>query len=162
MKITIIAAMDKNRVIGNQNQLPWHLPADLKHFKTLTLGKPVIMGRKTYESIGRPLPERRNIVLSQQKNLTLPQCEVYSSFTEALHQLSAEKEIMIIGGEAIFKQTLPIATDMYLTWIDHEFTGDTFFPEWHKDQWLEIFKENHLPDDKNAYIYSFIHLQKKH
>src|SRR3990167_10463688 len=107
MIISIIAAMDKNRTIGKNNQLPWHLPADLAHFKSITWGKPIIMGRKTHESIGKPLPGRRNIVISTKKDLTISGCEVFESLAAALQVLSTEAEVMIIGGASIFQQTLP-------------------------------------------------------
>lgn len=138
MKISLIAAMDQNRLIGNQNQLPWHLPADLKHFKTLTLNKPILMGRKTYDSIGKPLPNRRNIVLSSQKDITLAGCEVVDSIEAALHMVCNAPELMVIGGRTIYEQTLPIATHLYLTLIKAKFKGDTYFPEWRPHEWTLV------------------------
>lgn len=161
MIISLIAAMDRNRIIGNNNQLPWHLPADLKHFKAITLNKPILMGRKTYDSIGKPLPNRRNIIISHQKALSIPGCEVFSSLEAALQSVSASEEVMIIGGESLFRMSLPLAHRLYLTIIDHEFEGDTVFPEWDENEWIEELSETHQPDEKNKYSYSFIELERK-
>lgn len=147
--------MDKNRLIGNHNQLPWHLPADLAHFKSITLGKPVIMGRKTYDSIGKPLPGRRNIVISKQ-SLTIAGVEVVHSLEMAIQIAQHEKEIMIIGGATIFEQALPLVNKMYLTIIDHQFSGDAFFPIWRATAWREVAREHHAPDDKNKYPFDFV------
>ena len=127
-KISISVAIGKNRVIGCENQLPWHLPNDLKHFKQLTLNKPVIMGRKTYESLGKPLPNRRNVIITRNKNYQASGCEIFSSLQEAIDKIDAP-EIIIIGGESIYTQALPLATHLYLTFVDAEIQGDTFFPE---------------------------------
>lgn len=159
MMISIIVAIDENRLIGKNNQLPWHLPADLAHFKAVTMGKPIVMGRKTYESIGRPLPGRRNIVISRQ-NLKIPGVEIFSGIEEALQALKTEKEIMIIGGSTIFEQVLPIAHQLYLTIIHHQFEGDAYFPAWDKNQWKQTSIESHSPDEKNVYSYDFITLNK--
>ena len=118
MKLSLIAAVSSNRVIGNNNRLPWHLPADLKHFKNLTLGKPVIMGRKTFDSIGKPLPNRRNIVISRDKNLVIAGCEIFYSIDSALQAVSSEPEVMIIGGANLYAQTIARADQLYLTIID--------------------------------------------
>jgi len=158
MMISLIVAMDKNRTIGKQNQLPWHLPADLRHFKTITMGKPIVMGRKTYDSIGKPLPGRRNIVISRQKNLVLEGCDVFSSLEAAIDALRSEDEIMIIGGATIFTEALPLAQKMYLTLIDTEVDGDTFFPAWDEETWREIANEVHEADEKNSYRYKFVTL----
>lgn len=161
MNISLIVAMDRNRVIGNKNQLPWHLPADLKHFKELTMGKPIIMGRKTFESIGKPLPGRRNLIVSTQQDYQVNGCEVFSSLVSAIEAAQKDQhEIMIIGGATIFAQALPLASRLYLTIIDHEFTGDTFFPVWVKTEWQEIKREQHAPDEKNVYRYSFVDLKR--
>lgn len=157
MIISIIAAMDKNRVIGYHNQLPWHLSADLAHFKSITMSKAIIMGRKTFKSIGNPLPGRRNIVISKQK-LDIDDVEVFHSLESAIDALRSEKEIMIIGGAMIFQQALPLANKMYLTIIDHDFLGDAFFPAWQQKAWREISRESHVPNDKNKYPYSFVEL----
>ncbi|MEE3003438.1 MAG: dihydrofolate reductase, partial [Pseudomonadota bacterium] len=115
MKISIIAAMAKNKVIGKNNKLPWHLSEDLKNFKILTTGKPIVMGRKTYESIGKPLPQRRNIVLTRNTKLKIDGCEVMSSKDQLLKELQEEKEIMVIGGSEIYQMFLPEATTIHLT-----------------------------------------------
>jgi dihydrofolate reductase len=159
MRISIIAALDRNRVIGNNNMLPWHLPADLKHFKALTLHKPVIMGRKTFESIGRPLPQRRNIIISQQSHWFAPGCEVVSSLTAALRLTQDVEEVMIIGGAHIFAQALPIADRLYLTLIDHVFEGNIFFPRWEQTEWQEIERANHIAENQQDYSYAFVVLQ---
>ena len=152
--ISIIVAYSKNHVIGKNNQLPWHLPADLKHFKTITMGKPIVMGRKTYESIGKPLPGRRNIIISR-GGKNYEGCDVFSSVDDALYALSNEPEIMIIGGANLFSQTLSLAQRLYITEIDVVIDGDVFFPELHKEEWQIVSNEKHLPDEKNAYIYTF-------
>lgn len=126
--ISLIVAYDKNRVMGYKNAMPWHLPGDLKYFKEQTMGKPMIMGRKTFESIGRPLPGRRNIVISRNPNYDGEGIELASSLDEAIALAGDVPEIMIIGGEQIFKLSLPIADKLYITHIDYEFEGDTFFP----------------------------------
>jgi len=161
MILSLIAAMDKNRVIGQNNQLPWHLPADLKHFKRMTQGKPIVMGRKTFESIGHPLKGRVNVVLSHQLDFFEDGCQVFNSFEKALTALSGASEIMIIGGARLFEYTLPIADKMYLTCIDHTFEGDTFFPSWKDQEWKTVSQEPHHPDEENAYSYCFLELQRK-
>lgn len=128
--ISLIVAHDKNRVIGSENQMPWHLPGELKYFKETTMGKPMIMGRKTFESIGRPLPGRKNIIITRNKNYHHEGIEVVTSLEEALENAGTVDEIMIIGGAEIFKVALPIADRLYITHIEHEFSGDTFFPEY--------------------------------
>lgn len=157
-KLAIVVAMDKNRVIGKNNQLPWHLPADLKHFKDVTMGKPIIMGRKTYESIGKPLPGRRNIIISRQKNLTIPGCEIFYSMDSALTALKMSEEVMIIGGAMIFQAILPRVTHLYLTIIHHAFEGDVFFPKLVESEWQEVSREDHSPDEKNCFAYSFVEM----
>ncbi|OGT36712.1 MAG: dihydrofolate reductase [Gammaproteobacteria bacterium RIFCSPHIGHO2_12_FULL_38_14] len=158
MIISIIVAFDKNRLIGNHNTLPWHLPADLAYFKKMTMGKPVVMGRKTHESIGKPLPGRRNIVISSTK--TFYGCETFSSVEAALAALSSEKEIMVIGGKNIFEQFLPKAQRLYITKIDAEFSGDVYFPACDLSQWEQVTVEKHTPDEKNVYSYCFLIYEK--
>ncbi len=160
-QLSIIVAMANNRVIGNQNQLPWHLPADLKHFKALTLGKAVIMGRKTYESIGKPLPQRRNIIISRQTSFAVPDCEIVHSLQQALTLIKNEPEGMIIGGNQIFLAALPMTTRIYLTVIHHNFAGDVVFPELDMSEWQEISHEDHAANEKNLYSFSFITLERK-
>ena len=155
--ISIIAAMAKNRVIGFENQMPWHLPADLSHFKTLTTGKPIVMGRKTYESLGRPLPNRRNIVLSRQRDLSIAGVEVFADLPSVLTELNQETEIMIIGGAIVYQEALALAQHLYLTQIDLEVHGDAFFPRWEEAEWSLIKEQKCLPDPKNPYAYRFQH-----
>lgn len=160
MIISLIAAMDKNRVIGKDNRMPWHLPADLKYFKAITMNKSIIMGRKTFDSIGKSLPGRRNIVISRQENLIIPGCEVFPSLQEALYAVAHDKEVMIIGGESIFRGMLSSANRLYLTIINHEFEGDTVFPQWDKNEWTIQSTEAHQPDENNHYAYTFIELER--
>ena len=141
-KISIIVAMSKNRVIGVKNSLPWHISEDLKRFKRLTTGYPIIMGRKTFESIGKPLPERRNIVISRNQNLKLQDVEVVKSIEDALKICSSENLIYIIGGEQIYNLAMPYANNIHLTEVNKEVEGDAFFPEFDKKEWKEIAREN--------------------
>ena len=141
MKLALIAAMAEQRVIGLDNGMPWHLPADLKHFRNLTVGKPVIMGRKTIESIGKALPKRRNIVVTRRSDFGMDGCEVASSIEAAVELVSHEDEVMIIGGASIYEQTLARADILYLTYIHAQFQGDTHFPAFNETEWEEIVKE---------------------
>lgn len=134
MNLAIIAAVAKNRVIGHRGSLPWHLSADLRRFRALTLGKTVVMGRKTYQSIGRPLPQRRNIILTRDATLQAPGCEIITQWEMLLDTLG-EEECFVIGGEALYEKALPYADKLYLTRIDAEFPGDTFFPDVALEQW---------------------------
>jgi len=154
--ISIMVAMAKNRVIGKDNEMPWHLPADLKHFKEVTLGKPIIMGRKTYESIGRPLPGRKNIVMSHNTDYTLEGCDTVTSLEDALKLVSDVEEVMIIGGGYLYEQTISQADKLYLTFIDLDVDGDTKFPEYEKLNLKELKREKHLKDEKNPYDYEFV------
>ncbi len=163
--ISAIAAMSDNRVIGRENQLPWRLPADLQHFKALTTGHPVLMGRKTYESIGKPLPNRTNIILSRQPHFQVPGCIVVTSFDEALKKISSEhpekkEELFIIGGADIYRQLLPYTHRLYLTIVHHHFEGDAYFPEIDSSQWKEIEHIHHAANQENAFAYSFIVLTR--
>jgi dihydrofolate reductase len=158
----MIAAMANNRVIGQNNQMPWHLPADLQHFKQITLNKPVIMGRKTFESIGRPLPNRRNIIISRDKAYQAEDIEVVSSVEAALELTKSCDEIMVIGGGLIYEQFLPMCDKLYLTFIDLEVTGDTCFPDYEKvANWQILESQQNEPNEKNNYSYKFVTLQKK-
>ena len=154
--ISLIVAMANNRVIGKDKEMPWHLPADLAHFKAKTLGKPIVMGRKTYESIGRPLPGRLNIVMSRNKDYAIEGCTVVSSLEEALVLVKNVEEVMIIGGGYLYEEALPLADKLYLTFIDLEVHGDTLFPDYEKLPLTEITREKHLKDDKNPYNYEFV------
>ncbi|WP_299264252.1 type 3 dihydrofolate reductase [uncultured Psychrosphaera sp.] len=160
-KISLIAAMAKDRVIGKDNDMPWHLPADLQHFKKVTLGKPVIMGRRTFESIGRPLPGRKNIVITRNLDWSHDGVEVVSSPESALDLVSDVGEVMIIGGGNIYQQFLPQADTLYLTFIDLQVDGDTHFPDWLEvADWQQVSHEQHQPDEKNSLAYEFVTLNK--
>lgn len=160
MKIYIIAALASNNVIGANNQLPWHLPEDLRWFKALTINKTIIMGRKTYESINKPLPQRTNIVLSTNPKLTIPGVTVFPSLTKALHQLSATPEVFIIGGARLYQAAMELADQMFLTRIEQEFAGDTFFPEIDNTTWLEISKQPHESNGLKYYHQILINQKK--
>ena len=161
MIISLISAMDRNRLIGNNNQLPWHLPADFAHFKSVTMGKPVIMGRKTYESIGKPLPGRTNIVLSRSSATRFEGVECVSSFEQALALVPDAEEVMVIGGSTIYEMLLPRADRLYLTYVEAEFDGDAWFPEIDNNQWLELESVLRKADEKNRYDCRFVTLEKK-
>ena len=157
--IASIFAMSQNRVIGKDNQLPWHLPADLKYFKSLTVGHPIIMGRKTFESIGRPLPQRTSIVITRQLDYAPPGCIVVHTLAEALAAgQQIHETVFIIGGAEILLLALPYLDAMYLTLIHETFEGDTFYPEINPAEWHESTRQDFEPDDKNRYAYSFIKL----
>ncbi|MBE9568869.1 MAG: type 3 dihydrofolate reductase [Proteobacteria bacterium] len=160
MIISIIAAMDRNRLIGNKNELPWHLPADFAHFKAVTMGKPIIMGRKTYESIGRPLPGRVNIVLSRNPDIHFEGVSCVSSFDDALAVVPDSDEVMVIGGSTIYEMLMPRVDRMYLTYVDAEFEGDAWFPEVDEAIWFESASQAFLADDKNRYDCRFVTLEK--
>lgn len=155
MIISMIAAMAKNNVIGIKNGLPWDLPADMKHFRETTSGKTVIMGARTFESIGRALPKRRNIVVTLDKNQIAEGAEIAFSLDEAIESCKNEEEVMIIGGASIYRQFLPKAQRVYLTVIDGEFEGDAFFPEMNMNKWKIVNEEKHEADEKNSHPYTF-------
>lgn len=163
MKISMIAAMAHDRVIGKDNQMPWHLPADLAHFKRVTLGKPVLMGRKTFESIGRPLPGRRNLVISRNPDYQAEGIEVVGSVEAALALLagSSVEELMVIGGGHLYAEMLPSADCLYLTRIDLVVEGDTRFPVFDDGQWQRVDCESHPADVKNPHPYSFETWQRR-
>ena len=160
MKISIIVAMAANRVIGRDNRLPWHLPADLAHFKAITMGKPILMGRKTWESIGRPLPGRTSIVITRDREYQAPGCVVVHDIAAALQAASGHDEVMVIGGAELYRQVLPRADTLYLTCVEGEFEGDTFFPALADEEWREVACEAHPADEKNPHPYRFITLQR--
>lgn len=158
--IALVVAMAENRVIGKENKLIWHLPADLKHFKNLTTGHPIIMGRKTYESIGKPLPNRTNIIITRQADFEAEGCLIAHSLSEALMMAQQmDAEIFVIGGAEIYKQALFLADTIYLTEVHHAFEGDTFFPEIDDLLWQETSREEHQADEKNPYAFAFVTLQ---
>jgi dihydrofolate reductase len=155
MILSAVVVTDLNNAIGKDNKLLCHLPADLKFFKSVTMGHPIIMGRKTFESIGRLLPGRRNIIISRNKDLKIEGAEVYTSFDEAMKTVKDEKA-SVIGGEEIFKLSWPYLTEIYRTLIKHEFEGaDTFFPEIKFADFDLVWEEEHLADEKNPYDYTF-------
>lgn len=153
--LSLCVAMDKRRLIGCNNALPWHLPADLKHFRAITMGKPIIMGRKTYESIGRPLPGRLNIVLSRDTKLNLAGCQVLHDFDELLAFTQNYDESVVIGGRSIYKHLLSMVQKLYVTWVDGEFEGDCYFPDYQPNEWQEIKRQDFPADIHNPYPYSF-------
>lgn len=157
-KIALVVAMDQNRAIGRAGALPWHLPDDLKRFKALTLGKTVLMGRKTYQSIGRPLPQRRNVVLTHDPSFRADGVEVVHSLEEAL---KLSEELMVIGGGEIYALFLPLATELKLTLVDAVvLDADTFFPEWDPCQWCETAREFHPADERHAYSFTYLDLKR--
>lgn len=155
MKISLIAAVAENRVIGQDNDLPWHLPADLKRFKALTTGHVIVMGRKTFESIGRPLPNRRSVVITRNPEYRAPGASVVASFEEALEQAAGDDEVFVIGGATIFAQALPQADSLYLTLVHAEPPGDVRFPPLPADAWELVEDVPHPADERHAYPYSF-------
>ena len=161
-RLAILAAVSGNHVIGLNNSLPWHLPADLKHFKQLTTGHIVVMGRRTFDSIGKPLPNRTNVVLSRQHNLDVPGIITAHSIQEVLdHFTNDDRQIFVIGGAEIYRQTLPLCQRLYLTEIQQDFEGDTFFPEYDHDDWQEISREIHHKTGGNGLEYHFVMLDRK-
>jgi dihydrofolate reductase len=158
--LSIIAALSRNRVIGKDNQLPWRLPADLKHFKSVTLGKPVIMGRKTFESIGRPLPGRDNIVVTRDPKFHADGIAVAHSLDDALAQVHDVPEIMLIGGAQLYAESLARAQRLYLTLIHADVDGDAHFPDYDPADWRETAREDHAADENNHYSYSFQILER--
>jgi len=156
--LSIIVAMSSNRVIGVNNTLPWHLSEDLKHFKSLTTGHTIIMGRKTYESIGRPLPNRRNIVISRNSNTSYEGVEVVHSLEDAFSISTNDKEVFVIGGSNIYEQALSFVDQLYITEIKKSFLGDAFFPEINKQIWIEYSRDDHVTND--GLEFSFVKYQK--
>ncbi|MHC4221836.1 MAG: dihydrofolate reductase [Planctomycetota bacterium] len=154
--LSLVTAMDSNRLIGQNNSLPWHLPADLAFFKATTMGKPIIMGRKTYTSIGKALPGRQNIVVTRDSSFDAPDCKVANSIDAAISLTADSEEVMLIGGASLYEQTLDRADVIYLTLIHHQFTGDTWFPQIDTKLWKLVSRDDFNADDKNPYPYSFI------
>jgi dihydrofolate reductase len=167
MKVALIAAFAQNRVVGINNTLPWHLPEDLKYFKRTTSGKAIIMGRKTYESIGRPLPNRTNIVVSRNPDftaegiVTVTTLEAAIKHAESVNLINGIDEVMIIGGAAIYEASLPMADRLYLTHVHAEVKGDAYFPEVDFSDWNEVGREDFSKDNSNPFDYSFSVYDKK-
>ncbi len=161
MKISLIVAMATNRAIGLNNKMPWHLSADLKKFKEITMGAPILMGRKTHESIGRILPGRSNIIMSRNLDYQRDGCIVVNNITVALEKASVTaEELFVIGGYDLYKSTLPLADTLYLTLINKAFEGDTFFPEFNSNEWLEVQRLDINDDADVDFSYSFLKLEK--
>lgn len=160
--ISLIVAMDQNRLIGKNNKLPWHLPADLQYFKKVTMGHPIVMGRKTFESIGRVLPGRENVIVTRNKEFKAEGCVVLHDIAQIKRFAdNHEKEVFVIGGAEIFKEILPFTDRLYITEIHETFEGDTFFPEIDENEWDEISSKPGSIDEKNRFAHDFIILQKK-
>ncbi len=160
MLITIIAAMDRNRLIGDGDQLPWRLPADMRRFRALTMGKPIIMGRRTHESIGSALPGRKNIVLSRDPAFESPGCVVVGDLDAALSIYTDADELMVIGGAQLYAEAIPRTHRMHLTLLDGSFSGDTWFPDYDPRQWREISREDHPADADSPCTFSFVDLER--
>ena len=164
-KISIIAAVADNFAIGKLGKLPWHLPADLKHFKFLTMGQTIVMGRKTYESIGRPLPGRANIIVTRQTGYEVPGAIVVNTIDDALliceRTGSINGENFIIGGEELYRQTLKICQRIYITEIQRDFEGDVFFPEFDPNEWEETQRDRHISENDTNLEYHFVVLDRK-
>ena len=152
-RVTLIAALGRNRIIGRDGTMPWHLPEDLKHFKALTMGHPMVMGRKTFDSIGRPLPGRRSIVITRDREWRVPGVEVAHSFDEALDLAGPADRVFVIGGGEVYAVALPFADHLELTEVDAEPEGDTWFPEWDPAQWREVAR-----DQRDGY--AFVRLER--
>lgn len=160
MKLSIIVAMDSNQLIGKNNALPWHLPADLVYFKKTTMGKTVLMGRKTYDSIGKPLPNRRNIVISRNTKFQAQGCEVVGSIDEALALAKNDTQVMVMGGASFYQQMLALVDRLYITEVEGEFLGDAYFPAFDSRAFKEVFRQSHQPDENNPHAYHFTILDR--
>jgi dihydrofolate reductase len=158
MQVSIIVAAAENGVIGAGNRLPWHLPDDLRRFKALSIGKPIVMGRRTFESIGRALPGRTNIVVSRQPGLQVAGCIVADTLDAALAAAQPHPEVMVIGGAEIFRQVLPRTNVIHLTRVHAHIDGDVRFPELRAEEWSEVDSERHPADDRHAHAFTFVTL----
>lgn len=161
MNVSIIVAVSRNQVIGKDNQLIWKLSADLKRFKALTTGHTIIMGRKTFDSIGKPLPDRTSIVITRQKDYKIEGCIVVNSLEEALEKSADQQEVFIIGGGSIYAEALTKANKIFYTKVHKNFDGDTFFPVLDLKIWESIERRDCMPDEKNEFPYSFIEYKRK-
>jgi dihydrofolate reductase len=159
-RISLIAAMDEDRVIGCENRLPWRLPADLQHFKRLTLGKPIIMGRKTWESLPGLLPGRTHIVISANPTYRAEGCRLVHTVEQALAAAGEVAEIMIVGGANLYRQLLPRADRLYLTLVHTRVAGDAWFPDYAVDAWRELAREEHCANERNPFAYTFVTLER--
>ena len=161
MSLSLIVAMAKNRTIGVDNALPWRCPEDLKHFKALTMGHHMIMGRKTFDSIGKPLPGRTTVVVSRNARLNIPGCKVAHSLPEALSLCFRDNEIFIVGGAELYAQALPLVETLYITEIQMEAEGNAYFPEFDKREWQETSRDRHCQIKPNYLEYHFVTYQRK-
>ncbi len=161
MIISLVAAAGNNNVIGGNNRLLWKMPTDMKFFMNLTMNHSVIMGRKTYESFGKPLKNRKNIIITRDKTLLIEGCEVVHSLDEALLLVKGEEEVFIIGGAEIYRQSMSIANKIYLTRIYGDFEGDAYFPDINQEKWLQTRIAEHPADEKNPYPFAFLEYIKK-
>ncbi|MGZ5595349.1 MAG: dihydrofolate reductase [Usitatibacter sp.] len=161
MRRSLVVAVARNGVIGRDNALPWRLPADLAYFKRVTMGRPVVMGRKTYESIGKPLPGRVNIVVTRDRGFSAPGCIVAGSLEEAWRAARDADEVCVIGGTTLFEETLPIADFIHLTEVDADVEGDTYFPAFDRSQWSEREVSRHAADERHAYPFRIVELARK-
>lgn len=157
-EVAIVVAMDRNHVIGREGGLPWHLPSDLRHFKRLTMGRPIIMGRRTHASIGRPLPDRDNIVVTRNPAYHAPGCRIAHSLDEALSLAADAPLACVIGGAALYREALPLASRIYLTEVHADAPGDVRFPHFDRARWCEVAREYHPADARNPYAHSFVEL----
>jgi dihydrofolate reductase len=158
--VELVVAAAENDVIGRDNRLPWHLPADFRHFRALTLGRQVLMGRKTYESIGKALPDRTNLVLSRRAQFAPADCKVVTTLDDARAAAGEDPPLMVIGGAEIYRICMPFASRIHLTLVHAQIDGDTFFPDWRSAEWRDSGRERHEADGRNAYAYSFITLDR--
>jgi dihydrofolate reductase len=159
--LELVVAAAENDVIGREGRLPWHLPADFRHFRSLTVGRHVLMGRKTYESIGKALPDRSNLVLSRSAQFAPADCKVVATLTEARAAAGNQAPLMVIGGAEVYRICMPLASRIHLTLVHAQIAGgDTFFPDWRTPEWRETARERHAADGKNAYAYSFLTLER--
>jgi dihydrofolate reductase len=161
MLISAIVAMSENRVIGKDNQLPWHLPADLKHFKEITMGKPILMGRKTYESIGRLLPGRENVIITRNADFKVPGAQVFHSPLAAIAGMRQYPEIMVIGGSELYQVMFPLFNRIYMTLVYANIEGDSYFPEVNLADWKLVSQIEHEADEKNTFDYDFLVWERK-
>ncbi len=160
MKLSMILALGKNRAIGKDNKMPWYLPADFKYFKNTTMGCPIIMGRKTFQSIGKPLPGRKSVIITRNSEFKFEGCVVVASLHEALECVKDHDNAFIIGGGEIYRQAMPLADEIHITEIQEEFDADTFFPEL-PTEFIEISRDKNSPDEKNKFFYDFVVYKKQ-
>ena len=158
--LAIIAAVSDNRVIGRDNRLPWRMPADLAHFKRLTMGKPIVMGRHTWESLPGLLPHRTHVIVTRDRDYVAQGGLVVHSIDQALRLVGDAEEVMVVGGAKLYAQTLPLASRMYLTVVHGRFEGDTVFPDYDEAEWHEVARESHPADERNSYAYTFLDLKR--